>query len=153
MPPFSTPEETPTRRMDAPNPAPPPQAVPDDATRRMDLRPSPAFIGNQDDTATRRINEIPRPSTPHSLAPNGRPLGMLRAGTVLCDDCVVVRTHHNHESERPGLFECRATEGNVMVKVAATEHPPQLDLWQKLPQLNHPNVIRTYRIRQEEGRF
>ena len=77
-------------------------------------------------------------------------LGFVAPDTTICDDCVVIQTHHNHESARPGLYECQAPEGRVMVKVAATEFPPQRDLWDKLPHLRHPHVLKTFRVIEDE---
>jgi hypothetical protein len=40
-----------------------------------------------------------------------------------------------------------------MVKVAASNYPPQADLWSKLALLSHPNVVRTHRTSEVEGHF
>ncbi len=79
------------------------------------------------------------------------PLGVLAPGTLLCGDCTVVRTLHAHETQRPGLYLCTAAEGDVVVKVYASQHPPRADLWQRLPALRHPNVLRVYRVVELNG--
>jgi len=121
-----------------------------DKTQRMDSRVNTSASINQDATPTRHA--APRGA---AQAPTGvrRALGFLPVGAVISDDCVVIRTHHNHESARPGLFECQAPEGHVMVKIAASEHPPPRDLWDKLVHLHHPHVVRTFRAHEAEGLF
>lgn len=145
-----------THRMDA---AVTPQPVPQhDATHRMDASAasSAALSGQvraQNDVPTRHAAAASPPRPGGWTAVQGGPLGFLEPGTVLCGNCVVVRTHHNHESSRPGLFECQAPEGRVMVKVAATEYPPEPELWRKLAELKHRHVLRIFRVSEEEGRF
>ena len=97
---------------------------------------------------TRRVAEIPEgdAGTAERL-----PLGVPAPGTVLCAQYRVERTLYPHESQRPGLFLCQGPEGAVVVKVAATLHPPKRDLWARLPSLRHPHVLRTYRVLEEEG--
>lgn len=79
------------------------------------------------------------------------PLGVLAAGEILCGDCVVRETIRPHETMRPGLYDCQAPEGRVMVKIAAAEHPPREDLWVRLPSLQHPALLRTFRVARERG--
>jgi serine/threonine protein kinase len=81
------------------------------------------------------------------------PLGTLNAGATLCGDCTVAETLHPHESGRPGLYICDAPEGRVVVKVAALDFPPKAELWNRLPILQHPHVLRTFRIMEEGGFF
>lgn len=106
-------------------------------TRRVDA---------MDVSATRRVSES---------CGEGRllPLGIQEAGTLLCADCRVERTLYPHESQRPGLYLCAAKEGRVIVKVYATQFPPKPELWQRLPFLQHTNVIRTFRTFEENGYF
>ena len=139
-----------TRRMVSPSPPTPTPSsppLPEDKTRRMEAR-SAAASGDQDLVATSQVRST-------KTADDGyvNSLGALPSGAVLCGDCVVVQTHHNHESGRPGLFECQSPEGRVMVKIAATDFPPQADLWSKLATFSHPNVLRTFRTVEAEGRF
>lgn len=79
------------------------------------------------------------------------PLGVLPPGAVICGDCVVRETIRPHETTRPGLYECDAPEGHVMVKIAAVEFPPREELWEKLPTLKYPSLLRTHRITRERG--
>jgi serine/threonine protein kinase len=81
------------------------------------------------------------------------PLGTVPPGEVLCGDCVVERTLHPHETQRPGLYLCRAPEGRVVVKVAPMQFPPRLALWERLPSLRHLAVLRTFRTVEEDGYF
>jgi serine/threonine protein kinase len=66
---------------------------------------------------------------------------------------------HPHETSHPGLFRCVRRnsiddEGQeVIIKVAPTQHPPKSDLWEILPELRHPNVVRTFRTIEENGLF
>ncbi len=120
---------------------------------------------------TKRILQTEAPSTPtrrveESLVPGTRrvfeeglgteerlPLGVLSAGTFLCEHYLVERTLFSHESQRPGLYLCQGPEGVVVVKVAATLHPPKLDLWRRLPTLIHPHVLRTFRVLEVDGLY
>ncbi len=87
-----------------------------------------------------------------AFAQEGYPLGTLMPGVVICGNCVVERTLQPHESQRPGLYLCHAPEGQVIVKVYATQYPPKPELWQRLSFLHHRHVIRTHRT-VEEGEF
>jgi hypothetical protein len=78
-------------------------------------------------------------------------LGVLPPGTILCGDCRVEYTLYPHETERPGLYLCQAPEGHVVVKVYAANYPPKPELWEKLTQLDHPNVLTIYRTLDEDG--
>jgi hypothetical protein len=96
----------------------------------------------------------PPESSPLSVsAPRQLPLGVLPAGSILCDDCVLRETIRPHETTRPGLYLCDAPEGLVMVKIAAVEHPPRRELWERLPTLQHPTLLRTFRVQRERGFF
>ena len=111
-------------------------------------------VADIDTSATRRVSGADLPT---SRVETGQaalhPIGVLQPGAVLCGDCVVEQTLFAHESQRPGLYLCRAPEGQVIVKVAALNFPPRPELWHRLPLLVHPNVIRTYRILEENGYF
>src|SRR5690606_29852354 len=104
-------------------------------------------------TGTVRVPEGAGPALLDRVSASGQklPLGALAPGTVLCGDCTV--TLRPHATERPGLFLCDAPEGRVVVKVAPLGHPPKPELWSRLPNLHHPNVLRTYRITEENGFF
>ena len=81
-------------------------------------------------------------------------LGNLAPGSLLLDDYVVRSTLHPHETASPGLFRCQSRDGrDVLLKVAPTQHPPKPDLWVSLPQLNHPNVVRTFNVIERDGLF
>ena len=102
---------------------------------------------------TLRVGEAP-PAVP-LVAPDGAPvlpLGTLKSGAVLCDDCIVNVTIRPHETTRPGLFDCDAPEGRAMIKIAAAQHPPRLELWERLPNLRHPSLLKTHRVAME-GEF
>ncbi len=88
---------------------------------------------------------LPRPDVHQPPGVRTMPLGVLPAGHELCDDCMVKETLSPHESQRPGLYYCVAPEGDVVVKVAPADYPPKPDVWRQLPDLQHPNVLRTYR--------
>ena len=89
---------------------------------------------------------------PRARAPR-LPLGFLSPGSLLCDDCVVERTLYPQESQRPGVYLCLAPEGRVVVKVAALYYPPRQKLWQRLPGLRHPHLLRIYRVLTRDGYF
>lgn len=104
-------------------------------------------VADIDTAATRRVSDADLPTSRVETGPAAKlPLGVLQPGTVLCGDCVVEQTLFAHESQRPGLYLCRAPEGQVIVKVAALNFPPRPELWHRLLFLVHPNIIRTYRI-------
>lgn len=81
------------------------------------------------------------------------PLGILAAGTVICGDCVVRETVRPHETMLGGLYDCDAPEGRVMVKIAAPEHAPREELWERLPTLRHPALLHNHRVTREQGFF
>jgi serine/threonine protein kinase len=78
------------------------------------------------------------------------PLGVLAAGTIICDDYTVMKTVFPQESTRPGLYLCSSKTVDVMIKVAAMMFPPRQDLWEKLPDLAHPSIIDTYKAIQKD---
>ena len=105
------------------------------------------------DDATLRVGEAP-PVVP-LVAPDGAPvlpLGVLAAGAVLCEDCTVNATIRPHETTRPGLFDCQSPQGRAMIKIAAAQHPPRRELWERLPSLRHPSLLKTYRVAMQ-GQF
>ena len=99
---------------------------------------------------TRRIDDMGARGTlritDEQARERGMPLGALPPGVLLCNAYTVERTLHPHETQRPGLFLCRGPEGRVVVKVAATRFPPKAELWQRLPFLHHPHILRTYQV-------
>lgn len=80
-------------------------------------------------------------------------LGYLHAGETLLSRFEVVRTLSPHETERPGVFICRAGHETVVVKVAALRFPPKQELWDRLSTFEHPNVLRVFETREEGGLF
>lgn len=81
-------------------------------------------------------------------------LGHLVPGSLLLNRFAVRATIHPHETSYPGVFRCLSPSGEeVMVKVAPTQHPPKVDLWHLLPELRHPNVVRTLQTSQENELF
>lgn len=120
-------------------------------TLRVPRPAKPAASSPQD--ATLRVGEAP-PVVP-LVAPDGAPilpLGVLVAGAALCEDCTVNFTIRPHETTRPGLFDCLAPEGRAMIKIAAAQHPPRRELWERLPLLRHPSLLKTYRVAMQ-GQF
>lgn len=84
----------------------------------------------------------------------GATLGMVPPGTILLGEYVVIATVHPHETTHPGLFRCVAHGvQDVMLKVAPSEHPPKPGLWEMLPELTHPNVVKTLKVVEDGGRF
>lgn len=120
--------------------------VVDDRTRKI----APPEDGGEEGTGTRKLA---MPAGPVTAGPPAMPLGRLAPGHVLCGDCTVEQTIRPHESQQPGIYRCVAPEGDVIVKVAPAAHPPRSDVWEKLPELVHPNVLRTYRTTEEGGFF
>lgn len=111
-------------------------------------------VAEIDTSATRRVEATDLPTSRTELAAAALlPVGVLQPGAVLCGDCVVEQTLYAHESQRPGLYLCRAPEGQVIVKIAALNFPPRPELWQRLQFLNHPNILRTFRTIEENGYF
>ncbi|RYG44578.1 hypothetical protein EON79_14605, partial [bacterium] len=86
-------------------------------------------------------------------APRAATLGHLPPGRMLLDEYQVEETLHPHETERPGIFRCTGPEGEVVVKVAATQGPPDLALWRQLPSLQHVSVLRTHEVVERDGLF
>lgn len=150
-----------TRRVpEPPGDAPPPAGHPQPKTKRVEEQSAPGSSG------TLRVPELgasgtfrvpdaflraPLPSPPSHAA--RMPLGTLEPGSTICGDCKVLRTIHPHESQRPGLYLCQAPEGQVVVKVAAAQHPPKSELWSRLTQLRHHHVLRTFRTLEDKGFF
>lgn len=97
-----------------------------------------------------RVVRLPRPSAREE----NTTLGILSPGTRLVDDYIVRSTVHPHETSHPGLFRCVHRDGHeAMVKVAPTQHPPKAELWALLPELRHPNVVRTFSTVERDGLF
>ncbi len=72
------------------------------------------------------------------------PLGFLPAGYRLPDGFIVKETLAPHESQRPGLYLCSRNQYEVMVKIAPTDYMPRPDVWGRLADLKHPNIVRTF---------
>jgi serine/threonine protein kinase len=126
-----------TKRVDDERPGPPP--LPLDGTRRV--------VPDQPLDGTRRVmGDEPPPS-------RVMPLGTLAPGHILLDQYEVVETLNPHETERPGIFVCRTPERKVVVKVAAQRYPPKPELWEKLPFLDHPNVLKVFEVRESNGLY
>ena|GEM_PF-1659226 len=122
-------------------------AAPANATRRVvDVDATVTRRVNEERTATRRVG---------GTLPNGQrvSLGTLMQGEIIGDGCIVEHTLFPHESQRPGLYLCQSSHGQVMVKVYATQYPPKPELWGSLVFLHHPNVIRTIRTMEENKYF
>jgi len=127
-------------------------------TRRVDLSDNSPLatrrVAEIDTSATRRVEATDLPTSRAGQAPPALlPVGVLQPGAVLCGDCVVEQTLFAHESQRPGLYLCRAPEGEVIVKIAALNFPPRPELWHRLQFLDHPNILRTYRTIEENGYY
>lgn len=71
-----------------------------------------------------------------------RALGYLEPGTELFDNYQVEQTLQPHESRQPGLYLCTNPSGRLVLKVAAAESLPAPELWSKLAELRHPNILR-----------
>ncbi|HEX9996902.1 MAG TPA: protein kinase [Abditibacterium sp.] len=124
-----------------------------DATLRVNTAPETPMAPPEDATLRAPREDEPEISAPISIPTRQLPLGVLAPGAILCSDCVVRETIRPHETMRPGLYDCDAPEGRVMVKIAASEHPPREDLWHRLPSLKHPALLRTHRVLRERGFF
>lgn len=111
------------------------------------------------DAPTQRVAEVPvgRARNMSSGPANGRParpLGYLNEGDVLAGSFTVIETIHPHETTLAGIYHCKQDdESSVVVKVAAAERAPKLDLWRTLPAFEHPNVLRVLEVFELEGRF
>ena len=122
-------------------------------TLRVPRREKPVAPASQDPTL--RVGDAAAPPAVPLVAPDGAPvlpLGVLAPGALLCDDCFVNATVRPHETTRPGLFDCQAPQGRVMIKIAAAQHPPRRELWERLPALLHPALLKTYRVARQ-GEF
>lgn len=82
-------------------------------------------------------------------------LAELAPGDTLCEEFEVVTVLRQHERARAGLFVCRdgSGAGDVLVKVSPPAHPPDRPLWERLPNLDHPNIVRTLRVIEFDGLF
>src|SRR5689334_11392381 len=126
-----------TKRVDDDRPGPP--ALATDGTRRV--------VPDQPLDGTRRVmGDEPPPS-------RIMPLGTLQPGHKLLDKYEVVETLNPHETERPGIFVCRDGDQKVVVKVAALRYPPKPELWEKLPLLDHPHVLKVFEVRESDGLY
>jgi len=111
-------------------------------------------VAEIDASETRRVSEADLPTSHTEPAAAALlPIGVLQPGAALCGDCVVEKTLFAHESQRPGLYLCRAPEGQVIVKISALNFPPRPELWHRLSFLVHPNILRTFRTVEEDGYF
>ena len=97
---------------------------------------------------TKQAGDDRSPST------SGVLLSAVDPGVTLCGELTVVDVVRQHSRDRAGLFRCRAADGSdVLVKVAPPLHPPDPLLWQGLPELRHPNVVRTFRVVEQDGLY
>lgn len=81
-----------------------------------------------------------------------RALGYLEKGHLLPRGLSVEATIAPHETARPGVYRCHsALEGRVVVKIAALNAPPDLALWNRLPQLQHPHVLKVTEVFEGEN--
>ena len=117
----------------------PVDSPPSDRTRRVDLRPA---------DGTRRVM-VDRPARPSQVVP----IGFLSSGEVLLGQYEVLETIHPHETERAGVFICRDGKRQVVVKVAALDHPPKAELWDRLQGLEHPHILKVFQTFEKEGHF
>lgn len=120
----------------------------DTVTRRVPADAGNRSAENTGPAGTRRVTDDGRTAaagSPPAATRARMPLGSLAVGHVLCGDCTVLDTIKPHETQQPGIYLCDAPEGKVIVKVAATLHPPKQELWSRLEHLNHPHVLRTFR--------
>ena len=127
-------------------------SMPDSVTRDLVTRDAPSQNAMPQD-ATLRVSEAA--AVVPLVAPDGAPvlpLGILAAGAVLCGDCIVSATIRPHETTRPGLFDCQSPQGRAMIKIAAAQHPPRPELWERLPSLRHPALLKTHRVAMQ-GQF
>jgi len=116
--------------------------LPSDGTRRVEEDRAP--------DGTRRVfGGAPDVGVPQRLAP----LGFLQSGHILLGRYEVIDTLHPHETERPGIFVCKDGDRRIVVKVAPVLYPPKQELWQKLPTLDHPNVLKVYETLERGGLF
>ena len=79
------------------------------------------------------------------------PWGHLARGKILCEHYRVERTLRAHETQRAGLYLCHGPEGWVIVKVYAVAYPPKEELWQRLTELRHSNILHVYRTIEADG--
>ncbi|HEY3415415.1 MAG TPA: protein kinase, partial [Armatimonadota bacterium] len=128
----------------------------EDANLHIESERSTRVVTDDDLLSTRRVTgtvEVTRRVDAAQTRQAHLPLGTLEPGDVICGDCRVLRTLYPHETQRPGVFLCQAPEGVVVVKVYATHFPPKPELWRRLLMLDHPNVIRTLRLVEDDGFF
>ena len=110
---------------------------------------TPRVERNQPTDGTRRVfGEQPMPP-PSKVAV----LGFLQPGHKLLDRFEVIETLHPHETERPGIFVCNDGERKVVVKIAPLQYPPKPELWVKLPELDHPNVLKVFETLESGGLY
>lgn len=115
-----------------------------DATRRVE--PSSG-------SGTRRV--APTQARPGMVTTTGpaSPLGTLLPGAPLLKEYTVQQTICPHETQRPGIYLCAGPTGKVIIKVAAVNHPPKPELWDRLCGLKHPNLVQTLATTEYEGRY
>ena len=80
----------------------------------------------------------------------------IQPGGKLAGRFVVQEVRQLHDSSRPGVYVCvdQKTKSRVVVKVAATSYPPDGKVWERMPRLAHPSLVRVLEIfRDGEGRF
>jgi serine/threonine protein kinase len=118
-------------------------------TRRVELLESKAPIN------PRIVSDDPQASSTqqHISSTQRHILGHLDKGSILFGQYTVITTKQAHESARPGVYLCDSPSGHVIVKVAAANFPPPKDLFEKLKQLKHPNVLRTISTTEENGHY
>jgi len=96
----------------------------------------------------------PRPGArQQSVDRDVSPLYSLPAGSQILDRFTVIETLRSHERAHNGVFICEDDGCKVVVKVAATGHTPDPEIWRKLKDLQHPNVLRTLDTAQSEGLY
>ena len=89
-----------------------------------------------------------------SIHVSRRPFGFLERGSTLVEGLTVNATIRPHETTRPGVYLARGAQmGEVVVKVAAPQLPPQLEMWRALPLFSHPHVLRTLEVFEQDGFF
>ncbi|RYX83807.1 hypothetical protein EON83_12715 [bacterium] len=114
--------------------------VDDDKTLRVRMLDSEA--------TTRLVNR----GTALSIHIARRPFGFLERGATLVEGLTVQSTIRPHETTRPGVYLTRGAQvGEVVVKVAAPQMPPNHELWKALPQFSHPHVLRTLEVFEQDG--
>lgn len=102
---------------------------------------------------TRRVSAADVAAAASPSATPALPLGVLQPRAVLLENYTVEQTICPHETQQPGIYRCNSPDGQVIVKVAATNHPPKLELWDKLCELDHPHLVRTLATVLADGRY